>query len=57
MFRAIARAIKTIFDVIIFSFLKRAISGIIISKRLKTLISQNPNYINSLYKVRILKSL
>ena len=57
MFGAIARAIKTILNIIVFGFLKKAISGIIASKRLETFISQNPNYTSSLYKVRVLKSL
>ena len=57
MFRAIARATETIFNIIVFSFLKKAISNIIISKRLKILISQNLDLINSLYKIKVLRGL
>ena len=43
MFRAIAKAIKTIFNIIVFGFLKKAINSIITNKRLKAIISQNPD--------------
>ena len=55
MFGAIARATKTTLDVIVFGFLKRAISGTIASKRLEALTSQNPNYTSSLCRVGVLK--
>ena len=57
MFRAIVKATKTTLNVIVFGFLKKAISSTITNKRLEALISQNPNYISSLYKIKILKSL
>jgi hypothetical protein len=41
--------------VIVFSFLKRAISKITLNKRLGAIISQNPFLKNSLHRVKMLK--
>jgi hypothetical protein len=39
MFKAFAKTIKSIFNVIIFGFLKRAINRVTLNKRLRTIIS------------------
>ena len=49
IFGAIAKATKTTLDIIAFGFLKGAINSITASECLEALISQNPNYISSLY--------
>jgi hypothetical protein len=41
--------------VIIFSFLKEAINKVILNKRLRAIISQNPSLKDSLCKIKVLK--
>jgi hypothetical protein len=55
MFKAFAKTIKFIFNVIVFSFFKKAINKIISDKRLGAIISQNLSFKSSLRKIRVLK--
>jgi hypothetical protein len=55
MFKAFAKTIEFIFNVIVFGFLKEAINKVTLNKRLKTIISQNPSLKNSLRKIKVLK--
>jgi hypothetical protein len=55
MFKAFAKTIKSIFNIIVFSFLKKAINKVTLDKRLGAIISQNPFLKSSLYKIRVLK--
>jgi hypothetical protein len=55
MFKALAKTTKSIFNVIVFSFLKRAINRVTLNKRLGAIISQNLSFKSSLYKVKVLK--
>jgi hypothetical protein len=55
MFRAFVKIIKSIFNVIVFSFFKEVINKIILNKRLRAIISQNSFLKNGLYKIKILK--
>jgi hypothetical protein len=55
MFEAFAKTIKFIFNVIVFGFLKEAISEVTLNKRLGTIISQNLSFKSSLYKIKVLK--
>jgi hypothetical protein len=55
MFKAFVKTIKFTFDVIVFSFLKRAINRVILNKRLRAIISQNLFLKSSLYKIKVFK--
>jgi hypothetical protein len=55
MFKAFAKTIKSIFNIIVFGFLKEAISKVMPNKKLGTIISQNFFFKSSLYKIRVLK--
>jgi hypothetical protein len=55
MFKAFVKTIKFIFNVIVFSFFKRAINKVTLDKRLRAIISQNPSFKSSLRKIRVLK--
>jgi hypothetical protein len=55
MFRALAKTTKSTLDVIVFGFLKGAISRVTLNKRLKTITSQNPSLRSSLRKIKVLK--
>jgi hypothetical protein len=54
-FRAFVKTIKSIFDVIVFGFLKEAISEVTLDKRLRAIISQNLSFKSSLCKIKVLK--
>jgi hypothetical protein len=41
MFKAFIKTIKFIFNIIVFSFLKKPINKVILDKKLRTIISQN----------------
>jgi hypothetical protein len=56
MFKAFVKTTKFTFNVIVFSFLKEAISRVMPDKRLEAIISQNPFFKSSLCKIRVLKS-
>jgi hypothetical protein len=55
MFKAFAKIIKSIFNIIVFSFFKKVISKVTPDKRLRAIISQNPFLKSSLYKIKMLK--
>jgi hypothetical protein len=55
MFKVFVKTIKFTFNIIVFSFFKKAINKVILDKRLKAIISQNLFLKNSLYKVKMLK--
>jgi hypothetical protein len=55
MFKAFVKTIKFTFNIIIFGFFKRAISRVMSDKRLEAIISQNPFFKSSLYKIKVLK--
>jgi hypothetical protein len=55
MFKAFVKTTKSIFNVIVFNFSKKAINRIILNKRLKAIISQNLFLKSGLRKIRILK--
>jgi hypothetical protein len=55
MFKAFVKTIKSIFNVIVFSFLKGAINKVKSDKRLKAITSQNSSLKSSLRKVKMLK--
>jgi hypothetical protein len=57
MFKAFVKTIKFIFNVIVFSFLKRAINKVMLDKRLEAIISQNSFFKSSLRKIRVFKRL
>jgi hypothetical protein len=54
-FEALAKTIESTFDVIVFGFLKGAISGVTSNERLGTIISQNLSLRSSLCRVGVLK--
>jgi hypothetical protein len=54
-FRALAKTIESTFNVIVFGFLKGAISRVTFNKRLRTITSQNLSLRSSLRKVKVLK--
>jgi hypothetical protein len=56
-FKAFAKTTKFILNMIVFGFLKRAISEVTSNKRLRAIISQNPFLKSSLRKVRVFKGL
>jgi hypothetical protein len=56
-FKAFAKTIKFTFNVIVFSFLKKAINKVMLNKRLGAIISQNPFLKSGLCKVKVLKRL
>jgi hypothetical protein len=55
MFRAFAKTIKFTLNVIVFGFLKRAISKVTLNKRLRAITSQNLSLKSGLRKIRVLK--
>jgi hypothetical protein len=55
MFKAFVKTIKSIFNVIVFGFLKRAINKVMLDKRLRVIISQNPSLKSGLRKIRVFK--
>jgi hypothetical protein len=55
MFKAFAKTIEFIFNVIVFGFLKGAINKVTPNKRLGTVISQNPSFKSSLRRIKVLK--
>jgi hypothetical protein len=55
MFKAFTKTIKSILNVIVFGFFKRAISRVILNKRLRAITSQNPSLKSGLYKIKVLK--
>jgi hypothetical protein len=55
MFRASAKTTEFTLNVIVFGFPKRAISKVILNKRLKAITSQNPSLKSGLRKVEMLK--
>jgi hypothetical protein len=54
-FKASAKTTESTLDVIVFGFLKGAISRVMLNKRLRAITSQNPSLKSSLYKIRVLK--
>jgi hypothetical protein len=54
-FKAFTKTIKSTFNVIVFGFLKEAISRVTLDKRLGVITSQNPSLKSSLRKVKVLK--
>jgi hypothetical protein len=57
MFKAFVKTIKFIFNVIVFGFLKKAINKVMLNKRLRAIISQNPFLKSGLRKIKVLKRL
>jgi hypothetical protein len=55
MFKAFTKTTKSIFNVIVFGFLKKAINKVTLDKRLGAIISQNLSFKNGLRKIRVLK--
>jgi hypothetical protein len=55
MFKAFAKTIEFTFNVIVFGFLKEAISRVTLDKRLGVITSQNPSLKSGLCKVEVLK--
>ena len=55
MVKAFAKTVKSIFNVIVFSFFKKAINKVILNKKLRAIISQNPSLKSGLYKIKVLK--
>jgi hypothetical protein len=55
MFKAFAKTIKFIFNVIVFSFPKEAINKVTLNKRLGAITSQNSSFKSSLRKIKVLK--
>jgi hypothetical protein len=55
MFKAFAKTIKSTFNIIVFSFFKRAINKVMLDKRLGVIISQNFSLKSGLYKIKMLK--
>jgi hypothetical protein len=55
MFKASVKTTKFIFNVIVFSFLKRAINKVTLNKRLGAITSQNPFLKSGLRKIKVLK--
>jgi hypothetical protein len=55
MFKAFVKITKFIFNVIVFSFFKKAISKVTLNKKLRAIISQNLSLKSSLYKIKVLK--
>jgi hypothetical protein len=55
MFKAFVKTTKSTFNVIVFSFFKKAISRVTLDKRLGAITNQNPFLKNSLRKIRVLK--
>jgi hypothetical protein len=55
MFKAFIKTIKFTFNVIVFGFFKEAINKVILNKRLRAIISQNPFLKSGLRKVKVLK--
>jgi hypothetical protein len=54
-FKAFVKTIKSIFNVIVFGFFKKAINKVMLNKRLKAITSQNPSLKSSLRKIKVLK--
>jgi hypothetical protein len=55
MFKAFAKITKFTFNIIVFSFSKKAINKIMLNKRLGAIISQNSSLKSSLYKIKMFK--
>jgi hypothetical protein len=55
MFKAFIKTTEFTFNVIVFSFLKKAINKVTLDKRLRVIISQNPFLKSGLYKIRVFK--
>jgi hypothetical protein len=55
MFKAFVKTIKSIFNVIVFSFPKKVISKVTLNKRLRTITSQNLSLKSGLRKIKMLK--
>jgi hypothetical protein len=55
MFKAFTKTIKSIFNIIVFSFFKRAINKVTLNKRLRVIISENSSLKSGLYKIKVLK--
>jgi hypothetical protein len=55
MFKAFVKIIKFIFNIIVFSFLKKAINKIMLNKKLRVIISQNLFLKSGLYKIKVFK--
>jgi hypothetical protein len=55
MFKAFIKTIKSILNIIVFGFLKKAINKVTLNKRLKAIISQNLSLKSGLYKIKMLK--
>jgi hypothetical protein len=55
MFKAFAKIIKSIFNVIVFGFFKETINKVTLDKRLRAITSQNPFFKSSLHKIKVLK--
>jgi hypothetical protein len=55
MFRAFAKTIESILNVIVFSFLKGAINKVTLNKRLRVITSQNLSLKSSLHKIKVFK--
>jgi hypothetical protein len=55
MFRASAKTTESTFNVIVFGFLKGAISRVTPDERLGAITSQNPSLKSSLRKIKVFK--
>jgi hypothetical protein len=54
-FKTFVKTTEFIFNIIVFSFFKEAISRVMLDKRLKAVISQNLSFKSSLRKIKVLK--
>jgi hypothetical protein len=54
-FKAFVKTTEFTLNVIVFGFLKRAINKVMLNKRLRAIISQNPSFKSGLRKIRVLK--
>jgi hypothetical protein len=55
MFKAFIKTTEFTFNIIVFSFFKKAINKIIVNKRLRAITSQNPSLKSGLRKIKVLK--
>jgi hypothetical protein len=54
-FKAFVKTIKSILNIIVFSFFKKAINKVILNKKLRAITSQNLSLKSGLYKIKVLK--
>jgi hypothetical protein len=57
MFKTFVKTTKFTFNVIVFSFFKKAINKVMLNKRLGAITSQNPFLKSGLHKIKVLKRL